>query len=128
MRNIRALHTEADYEWALKEIERYFENQPSPGTPEGDRFDVLSTLLKNYEDEHHDIPDADPIDILNFAIEELGRSQADLARIFGSRPRASEILNRKRALTLEMIRKISEEWHLPIEALSGAYELTRDYA
>jgi HTH-type transcriptional regulator/antitoxin HigA len=128
MRNIRALHTEADYEWALKEIERYFENQPSPGTPEGDRFDVLSTLLKNYEDEHHDIPDADPIDILNFAIEELGWSQADLARIFGSRPRASEILNRKRALTLEMIRKISEEWHLPIEALSGAYELTRDYA
>jgi HTH-type transcriptional regulator / antitoxin HigA len=128
MRNIRALHTEADYEWALKEIERYFENQPSPGTPEGDRFDVLSTLLKNYEDEHHDIPDADPIDILNFAIEELGRSQADLARIFGSRPRASEILNRKRALTLEMIRKISEEWHLPIEALSGAYELTRESA
>src|SRR5712691_7220045 len=115
MRDVRALHTEADYEWALKEVERYFENQPSPGTPEGDRFDVLSTLLKNYEDEHHDIPDADPIDILNFAIEELGRSQADLARIFGSRPRASEILNRKRALTLEMIRKISEEWHLPIE-------------
>jgi HTH-type transcriptional regulator / antitoxin HigA len=128
MRDVRALHTEADYEWALKEVKRYFENQPSPGTPEGDRFDVLSTLLKNYEDEHHNIPDADPIDILNFAIEELGRSQADLARIFGSRPRASEILNRKRALTLEMIRKISEEWHLPIEALSGAYELTREYA
>jgi HTH-type transcriptional regulator / antitoxin HigA len=128
MMDVRALHTEADYNWALHEVEHYFENQPTPGSPDGDRFDVLATLIKDYEDEHYPIPDADPIDVLHFAIESMGKTQADLARILGSRPRASEILNRKRHLTLEMIRKINEEWHIPVESLTGAYELAREYA
>lgn len=128
MMDVRALHTETDYEWALKEIESYFDTPPTPGSPEADRFDVLAVLLKDYEDQRYPISDADPIDVLHFAIEDMGRSQADLARILGSRSRASEILNRRRSLNLEMIRRISLEWHLPIEALTGAYELARESA
>jgi len=128
MMDVRALHTEADYEWALKEVERYFDNPPEPETDEADRFDVLSALIEKYEDSQHAIPASDPIDVLHFAIENMGRSQADLARIIGSRARASEILNRRRRLTLDMIRAISTEWKLPIEALTGAYELAHEYA
>ena len=80
MMDVRPLHTEADYEWALDEVERYFDNPPAPGTPEADRFDVLSVLIQNHEDSHHDMPAADPIAVLHFAIENMGRSQADLAR------------------------------------------------
>lgn len=127
MMDIRALHNEADYEWALKEVERYFENQPAPGTADGDRFDVLAALLKEYEDRHHEIPDADPVDVLHYAINEMGHTQVELADLIG-RSRASEILNRKRALTLEMIRTISHAWGLPIETLTGPYELVREYA
>jgi len=127
MMDVRPLHTEADYEWALDEVERYFDNPPAPGTPEADRFDVLSVLIEKYEDSHHDMPAADPIAVLHFAIENMGRSQADLARIIGSRARASEILNRKRRLTLDMIRAISAEWKLPIETLTGAYHYSPDF-
>ena len=128
MMDVRALRTEADYEWALREVESYFDNPPEPGTEDADRFDVLSALIEKYENSQYDIPSADPIDVLRFAIETMGRSQADLARIIGSRPRASEILNRKRRLTLDMIRAISAEWKLPIETLTSAYELARDHA
>ena len=74
------------------------------------------------------MPGTDPISMLNFAMEDMGRSQKELADLLGSAPRASEILNRKRPLTLEMIRTISEAWHIPISALTGAYALTREYA
>lgn len=128
MMDVRPLHTEADYEWALKEVERYFDNPPTPGTPEAGRFDVLAVLIEKYEDSHYDMPAADPMEVLHFAIDSMGRSQADLARIIGSRARASEILNRKRRLTLDMIRAISAEWKLPIETLTGAYDLAREHA
>ena len=89
---------------------------------------MLAVLIEKYEDSHYDMPAADPIAVLHFAIDSMGRSQADLARIIGSRARASEILNRKRRLTLDMIRAISAEWKLPIETLTGAYELAREHA
>jgi HTH-type transcriptional regulator / antitoxin HigA len=76
---------------------------PTPGSPDADRFDVLSALIKEYEDRHIDIPDADPVDVLHFAIESMGKTQAELGHIIG-RSRATEILNRKRRLTLGMIR------------------------
>lgn len=124
MMDIRALHTEVDYTWALKEVEQYFDNQPTPSSPDAGRFDVISALIKEYEDRHEAmIPDADPIEVLHFAIESMGKTQADLSLILGSRSRASEVLNRRRRLTLEMIRDISEAWKLPIETLTGAYEL-----
>jgi HTH-type transcriptional regulator / antitoxin HigA len=128
MMDVRALHTDADYDWALKEVERYFDVPPEPGTGEADRFDVLSVLIGKYEDSHYDIPAADPVEVLHFAIDSMGRSQADLARIVGSRARASEILNRKRRLTPGMIRAISAEWKLPIETLTSSYELAPEHA
>lgn len=124
MMDVRPLHTEQDYEWALREVARYFETQPAPGTAEGDRFEVLSTLLKAYEDTHIEMPRVDPIDVLHFAIESMGKTQTDLAKLIG-RNRASEILNRVRPLTLDMIRAISREWNIPVESLTAPYELAR---
>jgi HTH-type transcriptional regulator/antitoxin HigA len=124
MMDVRPLHDEQDYDWAIGEVSRYFEAEPSPGTPDGDRFEVLSSLIKEYEDHHFATTRGDPVDVLRFAIESMGRSQAELAALIG-RNRASEILNRIRPLTLEMIRTISREWSIPIDALTAHYELAR---
>lgn len=124
MMNVKPLHDDQDYDWAIGEVSRYFESQPEPGTDEGDRFEVLATLIKEYEDKHFEVLQGDPIDILKFAIESMGRSQADLGKLIG-RNRASEILNRVRPLNLDMIRAISGAWHIPIELLTPRYEVTR---
>jgi HTH-type transcriptional regulator/antitoxin HigA len=123
MPDIRLIKTEADYEAAMDQIEEFFADMPEPGTPEGDRFELLTVLVARYEEQHYPIPKADPIDLIWFAIEDLGHSQTELADLLGSRPRASEILNRKRPLTLPMIRGISEAWKLPLEALAAPYAL-----
>jgi HTH-type transcriptional regulator/antitoxin HigA len=124
MMDVKPLHNEQDYDWAIREVSRYFEVEPTPGTPDGDRFEVLSSLIKEYEDNHFATTHGDPIDVLHFAIESMGRSQTELAALIG-RNRASEILNRVRPLTLEMIRTISKEWNIPIGALTAPYELAR---
>ncbi len=121
--DIRPIRTKEDHEWALAEITRYFDNQPEPGTREADRFDVLADLIEAYEDRHYPIPEADPIDFLRSHLGSTGRTQADLARLFGSAPRASEVLNRKRALTVDMIHKLSSEWHVPADCLVRPYHL-----
>jgi HTH-type transcriptional regulator/antitoxin HigA len=128
MMDVRPLHTESDYEWALAEVSRYFDTEPPPGSPDGDRFEVLLALLRDYEDKNTHIPAADPIEVLRFAIESMGKSQAQLAALLGSRSHASEVLNRKRRLTLDMIRMISSEWRIPIELLTPHYELAKDSA
>ncbi|RKE72562.1 helix-turn-helix domain-containing protein [Pseudorhodoplanes sinuspersici] len=128
MMDVRPLHTQQDYEWALAEVARYFDHQPAPGTDDGDRFEVLSTLIKDYEDRHVEIPQADPIEVLRFAIESMGKSQSELADLLGSRSRASEVLNKNRRLTLDMMRTISAAWGIPIEVLTPHYELARDSA
>ncbi len=128
MMDVRPLHSESDYDWALAEVARYIERQPVPGSADGDRFEVLSVLIKEYEDRHFPMPRrADPVNVLHFAIGSMGKSQAELAALIG-RNRASEILNRERRLTLDMIRTISETWHLPIEMLTGAYEIRKETA
>lgn len=127
MKDIRPIHDAGDYAWALKEIEKYFDRRPVPGSPEADRFDVLAALIKEYEDRTVTIPEADPVEVLHFAIESMGRTQAELGHIIG-RSRATEILARKRRLTLDMIRAISREWKLPVEVLTGEYELQRKRA
>jgi HTH-type transcriptional regulator/antitoxin HigA len=127
MMDVKPLHNEQDYDWAIREVSRYFEAQPTPDTPDGDRFEVLSSLIKEYEDNHFATTHGDPVDVLHFAIESMGRSQAELAALIG-RNRASEILNRVRPLTLEMIRTISKEWNIPIGALTAHYELAREPA
>lgn len=122
MMDVKPLHNDQNYDWAIREVARYFDSQPKPETADGDRFEVLSILIKDYEDNHFDMRNADPVDILKFAIESMHKSQADLGKLIG-RNRASEILNRVRPLTLEMIRTISREWKIPIEALTPRYEL-----
>ena len=90
MMDVKPLHNERDYDWAIREVSRYFESEPEPGTADGDRFEVLSTLIKAYEDEHFATKHGDPVDVLHFAIESMGRSQAELAGLIG-RNRASEV-------------------------------------
>ncbi|SFP95935.1 HTH-type transcriptional regulator / antitoxin HigA [Bradyrhizobium sp. Ghvi] len=127
MMDVRPLHNEHDYNWAIGEIARCFEAQPAIGTPESDGFEVLATLIRSYEDAHFEIPHADPVEVLEFAIDSMGKTQTDLSELIG-RNRASEILNRVRPLTLDMIRKISAEWHIPVELLTSQYELAKAHA
>lgn len=121
--DIRPIKTDADYEWALAEVTRYFEQQPEPGSTEGDRFDVLSDLIAAYEERHFPLPDADPVEALRAFLEATGRTQQDLAALLGSAPRASEVLRRKRALTVDMIGKLSKEWGMPADILVRPYRL-----
>lgn len=123
MKNIRAIRNEADYDWALAEIEQYFLKEPAPGTPAAERFDVLAALIEAYEAKHWPIEPADPIDAIRYRMEVGGLKQADLAELLGSASRASEILNRKRALTTEMVHKISSQWRIPAESLVRPYHL-----
>ena len=121
--DIRPIKTDADYEWALAEVTRYFEQQPEPGSTEGDRFDVLSDLIAAYEERHFPLPDADPVEALRAFLEATGRTQQDLAALLGSAPRASEVLRRKRALTVDMIGKLTKEWGMPADILVRPYRL-----
>jgi HTH-type transcriptional regulator / antitoxin HigA len=113
---IHPIRNDEDHAAALREIERLW--GAAAGTEAGDKLDILATLVEKYEDSRWSNIDAsDPIDLLNYAIEELGHSQAELAELLGSRSRASELLNRRRPLTVEMIHKISESWKIPADLL-----------
>lgn len=114
---IRPIRTDADYETALAEIERYFENEPKPGTPEADRFDLLALVLEDYEGKKWPIDPPDPIDAIRHRMELSGYTQTDLGRLIGSRQRASDILSRKRRLTMKMAWKLHRDWGIPAEAL-----------
>ena len=99
---VRPICSEADYDAALIEIAAYFEREPGPGSVEADRFDVLAALIKSYEDEHWPIEAPHPLAAIRTVMDMRGYTQADLAKLLGSRSRASEVLNRRRHLTLEM--------------------------
>ena len=128
MENIRPLRTEADYDWALGEIEGYFEQEPEPGTPEADRFDVLADLIEAYEARHWPIEPADPVDAILFKMETAGLTQVELGQLLGSQARASDVLKRKRPLTLRMIHRLHAEWQIPAESLIRPYHLEGDRA
>ena len=117
---IKPIKTEADYEAALKEIERLFDVEP--GTPESDRLEVLTTLVEAYEDEHYAIPAPDPVEAILYYMESRGLKRADLEPYIGSRARVSEILNRKRPLTLAMIQRLNQ-LGIPAEALIQPYNI-----
>jgi len=123
MENIRPIKTEADYEWALAEVTQYFDNQPEIDSVEADRFDVLSTLLEAYESKHFPISAPTPIEAIAAYMEMHGLNQSALAGVIGSRSRASEILNYRRALTMDMAYRINREWHIPAEILLQPYHL-----
>jgi HTH-type transcriptional regulator/antitoxin HigA len=114
---ILPLHNEAEYEAAVDEIERYFDQEPARGTPEADRFDLLALVIEDYERKHWPIDPPDAIDAIRFGMEVGGRTQADLGRLLGSRQRASDILSRKRPLTMQMAWKLHREWGIPADAL-----------
>jgi HTH-type transcriptional regulator / antitoxin HigA len=119
---IKPLRTDADNAEAIARIEALWGS--SPGTPEGDELDVLATLVDQYESKRWPDREIDPVDCLRIVMDDTDRSQADLARLLGSRSRASEILNRRRALTVEMIWSISREWKIPADLLVKPYALT----
>jgi HTH-type transcriptional regulator/antitoxin HigA len=113
---IHPIKNDDDHAAALREIEQLW--GAAAGTEESDKLDILATLVEKYEDSRWpNIAVSDPIDLLNYAIEELGHSQAELADLLGSRSRASELLNRRRPSTVEMIHKISEVWKIPADLL-----------
>jgi HTH-type transcriptional regulator / antitoxin HigA len=115
---IRPIRNETDYDAALKDIEQYFDHEPVPGTPEADRFDVLATLIGAYEQERWRIePPDDAVDAITAVMEFKRLNQSDLAILLGSRSRASEILNRRRTLTMEQARRLHQEWGVPAESL-----------
>ena len=117
---IRPIKTEADYEVALAEIERLFEAEP--GTPEGDRLEILTTLVEAYEEVHYPIPAPDPIEAIRYYMESRGLVRRDLEPYIGSRARVSEILNRKRPLSLTMIRRLNKGLGIPAEVLIKPYD------
>lgn len=122
--NIRAIRNDKDLTWALGQVAPYFEHPPQPGTDAADRFNVLSDLIEAYENRHHAIEAPQPIELIKAHMEMTGRTQADLASLLGSRSRASEILNLRRALTVEMIHRLDREWGIPAEALVEPYQLS----
>jgi HTH-type transcriptional regulator / antitoxin HigA len=115
--DIRPIRNEADYDWALAEIERYFDDEPNPGSPEADRFDVLFALVEAYEDKHWQIESPEPVAAIKHWMDLHGYCQSDLAALLGSRSRASEVLNRKRPLTLGMAYALHKGWKIPAEIL-----------
>lgn len=115
--NVRPIRTEADYEWALAEIELYFDKEPQAGSPEADRCDVLATLIEAYEDREWKIDAPTPVEVIREVMAASGRSQSDFADLLGSRARASEILHGKRKLTVDMIHRISTVWNIPADLL-----------
>jgi HTH-type transcriptional regulator / antitoxin HigA len=118
--DIRPIRSEADYRVALKEVERLWTAEP--GTPEGDRVDVLATLIEAYEAQRHPIAAPDPIAAILFMMEQKGLTRRDLEPAIGSRGRVSEILNRKRPLTLPMVRALGALLDIPTEVLAQPYE------
>jgi HTH-type transcriptional regulator / antitoxin HigA len=124
--NIRPIRTDDDYRNALREIEQLFDAQPS--TPEGDQLDVLATLVEAYEAQHFPISTPDPIEALLYFMESRDLSRRDLEPFIGSRARVSEVLNRRRPLTLEMIRKLHIGLHIPAEVLIRPYTIKQPAA
>src|SRR5690242_11021168 len=117
---IRALRSERDYEAALRAIEPYFEDEPKAGTTEADRFDLLALVIEDYERKRWPIDPPDPVDALHWRMETGGFTQADLGRVVGSRQRASDILRRRRGLTMQMAWKLRPRLGHPRGGLATA--------
>ncbi len=118
---LRPIRTNDDLTAALARIDAIWGKEP--GTPEGDELDILVDLVEHYESKHFPVEPMEPIDLLRAHMETTARTQADLAALFGSRSRASEVLNRKRALTVDMIHKLSSAWGIPADCLVKPYHL-----
>ncbi|MCC9018236.1 MULTISPECIES: type II toxin-antitoxin system HigA family antitoxin [Flavobacterium] len=118
---IRPIKTEHDYDLALERVNAIFDAKPN--TDEGDELDILVTLIEKYEQINYPIPEPDPIEAIKFMMEQNGITDADLGVILNSRSRVSEIFKRKRALTLNQIRILTEVLHIPASTLIKEYAL-----
>jgi HTH-type transcriptional regulator/antitoxin HigA len=116
---LKLIKTKKDYQISLARLEEIFDAKP--GTPEGDELEVLGILIEKYEQENYPIALPDPIEAIKFRMEQLGYNQSDLANVVGLKSRASEILNKKRKLTLEMIRNLHDRLHIPTDVLIQNY-------
>lgn len=115
MKGLRPIRTKANYEAALKEIERLWGARF--GTPPGDRLDILATLIEAYEDEHYPMDPPDPIEAIKFRMEQQGLTRKDLEGILGTRTRVAEVLNGRRGLSINMIRRLHDKLGIPAEVL-----------
>ena len=115
---IKPIKTEKDYQESLKRLDIIFDAKK--GTSEGDELEILSILIDKYENEKFPIGFPDPIEAIKFRMEQMGYNQNDLAKVVGLKSRASEILNKKRKLTLEMIRQLHDNLKIPTEVLIQA--------
>jgi len=112
---IKPIKTERDYQKALKEITKLWDAKPN--TTKGDRLEVLVTLVEAFEQKHYKVEPPDPVEAIKFRMEQLGLKSSDLAKILGGRSRVSEILNRKRKLTVDMMRSLRKRLDIPAESL-----------
>lgn len=115
--HIRPIRTEQDYERGLARVEQLMDAEPD--TPEGDELDVLATLIEAFEDKHFPVDTPDPVEAILFRMEQMGLTRKDLEPYIGSRYRVSEVLNRKRDLSISMIRRLHEGLNIPLENLIG---------
>lgn len=116
---LRPIKTKKDYEQALERLDQIFDAKK--GSPEGDELEILGILIDNYENTHFPIGFPDPIEAIKFRMEQLGYNQTDLAEVVGLKSRASEILNKKRKLSLDMIRQLHSRLNIPTDVLIQAY-------
>lgn len=117
--DIQPIRTESDYRGALRELAAFFAAEPEPGSKRGDHFDVLLTLVEAYEARHFAVAHPDPIDAIKFRMEQAGMTPKDLESAIGRSNRVYEVLNRKRSLTLAMIRKLHHDFGIPAASLIG---------
>ena len=120
---IKLIKTDAEYEQALKRLEKIFDAKQ--GTPESDEADILGMLIDEYEKKHYPIEAPDPIEAIKIRIEEMQLKQADMVEIIGGKSRVSEVLNRKRRLTVNMIRNITKRLNISPNVLINDYKLSR---
>ncbi|MEO6166171.1 MAG: helix-turn-helix domain-containing protein [Chitinophagales bacterium] len=117
--NLKPINTKKEYQKAIERLEIIFDAKK--GTSDGDELEILGILIDQYENEHFSIDLPDPIEAIKFRIEQLGYSQTDLARVIGLKSRASEILSKKRKLSLNMIRQLNDKWNIPSDVLIQVY-------
>jgi HTH-type transcriptional regulator/antitoxin HigA len=123
MKQIKLIRTDQEYDQAIERLGYLMEIDPERGTSKGDELDILAVLIEKYENENFEIPKLNPIEVIEFFMEQKGFDRKDMVDIIGDKTLVSRILNKKRKLTIEMIRKIGYQLSIPINLLISDYEL-----
>jgi len=118
---LKIIKTEKEYELALEKAYLLMQNDIVLGSEQADELELITLLIEHYEESHYPILPPSPIEAIKFRLDQLGKTQTELSKIFGARSRQSEILSGKRKLSLSMIRKLHEVLNIPAESLIGAY-------